>query len=141
MRRLAFPIQARAECPTVFGPASVESFPMTNHTNFLLSSSSINGDGVVNAAGDDLGHIEDLMIDPVTGKVDYAVLSFGGFLGMGDKYFAIPFEQLSVDRENKRMVLNVEKERLKDAPGFDKDDWPDFADSGFRDTLTRFYTA
>ena len=61
MRRLAFPIQARAECPTVFGPASVESFPMTNHTNFLLSSSSINGDGVVNAAGDDLGHIEDLM--------------------------------------------------------------------------------
>ncbi|HAQ34054.1 MAG: photosystem reaction center subunit H [Maricaulis sp.] len=114
---------------------------MTNHTNFLLSSSSISGDSVVNSGGDDLGHVKDLMVDPVTGKVDYAVLSFGGFLGMGDKYFAVPFNQFSVDRENKRMVLNVDKERLKDAPGFDKDDWPDFADPRFRDSVSNFYAA
>lgn len=114
---------------------------MTNHPNFLLSSSSINGDGVVNGSGEDLGHIEDLMIDPVSGKIDYAVLSFGGFLGIGDKLFAVPFDQLSVDRENKRMVLNVDKERLKDAPGFDKDDWPDFADPSFRTHVTDFYYA
>lgn len=112
---------------------------MTNHTNFLLSSSSINGDSVVNQGGEDLGHIEDLMVDPTTGKVDYAVLSFGGFLGIGDKYFAVPFDQLSVDRENKRMVLNVDKEKLKDAPGFDKDDWPDFADQSFRTRVSDFY--
>ncbi|MFC2926354.1 PRC-barrel domain-containing protein, partial [Hyphobacterium vulgare] len=90
---------------------------MTNHSNFLLSSSSISNDGVVNATGDELGQIEDLMIDPVTGRVDYAVLSFGGFLGIGDKYFAVPFDQLAVDRENKRMVLDVDRERLKQAPG------------------------
>lgn len=114
---------------------------MTNHSNFLLSSSSISDDDVVNTDGDDLGHVEDLMIDPVTGKVDYAVLSFGGFLGIGDKYFAVPFDQFSVDRENKRMVLNVDKDRLKDAPGFDKDDWPDFADAGFRTRVSDFYYA
>ena len=114
---------------------------MTNHSNFLLSSSSISHDDVVNAAGDDLGHVEDLMIDPMTGKVDYAVLSFGGFLGIGDKYFAVPFDQFSVDRENKRMVLNVDKDRLKDAPGFDKDNWPDFANESFRTSVSDFYYA
>lgn len=114
---------------------------MTNHPNYLLSSSSITSDNVVNGAGEDLGEIKDLMVDPVTGKVDYAVLSFGGFLGMGDKYFAVPFDQLGVDRDNHRMVLDVDKDRLKDAPGFDKDDWPDFADERFRTTVTEFYSA
>ncbi|NNE41142.1 MAG: PRC-barrel domain-containing protein [Marinicaulis sp.] len=106
---------------------------------YLLSSSSISGDEVVNAEGEDLGHIEDLMIDPETGKIEYAVLSFGGFLGLGDKYFAIPFTRLSTDRDKKRMVLDVEKTRLNDAPGFDKNDWPDFADQSFRKTVDTFY--
>ena len=112
---------------------------MTNTHNHLLSSSSIEGDGVRNAQGEDLGSIKDLMIDPSSGKVEYAVLTFGGFLGMGDKYFAIPFERLSVDRENECMVLDVPKERLKDAPGFDKDNWPDFADQSFRDSVNTYY--
>lgn len=105
----------------------------------LLSSSSINGDDVVNPQGEDLGHVEDLMIDTAQGKVEYAVLSFGGFLGMGDKYFAIPFKQFTVDRDNKKMVLNVDKERLKNAPGFDKDNWPNFADQSFRTTIDTYY--
>ena len=109
--------------------------------NYLLSSSSINGDGVVNPQGEDLGSIKDLMVDPASGQVEYAVVSFGGFLGMGDKYFAVPFKQLKVDREQERMVLNVDKERLKEAPGFDKDDWPDFADQTFRATVDSYYTA
>ncbi len=107
--------------------------------NILLSSSSISGDDVVNEQGEDLGHIEDLMIDPMNGKVEYAVLSFGGFLGLGDKYFAIPFTQLQTDRENKRMVLSVDKDRLAEAPGFNKDDWPDFADPSFRTTIDAYY--
>ncbi|MEE2567221.1 PRC-barrel domain-containing protein [Hyphobacterium marinum] len=107
--------------------------------NNLISSSTIDGDSVVNPQGEDLGHIKDLMLDPADGKIEYAVLDFGGFLGIGDKYFAIPFSNLAVDRENKRMVLNVDKERLKDAPGFDKDTWPDFADPNFRSSVDRYY--
>ncbi len=107
---------------------------------YLLSSSSITEDSVRNAQGEDLGNIKDLMIDPTKGEIVYAILSFGGFLGIGDKYFAIPFKQLKVDRENKCMVLHVAKERLENAPGFDKDNWPDFADTRFLDEINSYYT-
>ncbi len=105
----------------------------------LLSSSSITGDSVKNRAGEDLGNIQELMIDVSSGKIEYAVLSFGGILGLGDKYFAIPFNQLEVDHKNKCMILNADKERLKDAPGFDKDHWPNFADASFRDSINTHY--
>ena len=111
-------------------------------THLVLSASSITGDSVRNPDGDDIGRIEDLMIDTADGKIEYAVLSFGGFLGimgMGDKYFAIPFERFTVDRENQCMVLNVDKERLKAAPGFDKDHWPNFADAAFRTSIRTHY--
>lgn len=108
-------------------------------TTNLMSASTLNGDDVKNPQGEDLGKIEDMMIDLPSGKVEYAVLSFGGFLGMGDKYFAVPFSQLSVDRANKCMILNIDKDRLKDAPGFEKDNWPDFADQSFRTSITNYY--
>lgn len=108
---------------------------------YLLSSKTICGTDVRNAQGEDLGHIEDLMVDPATGDTAYAVLSFGGFLGLGDKLFAVPFDRLNVDREHEKMVLNVEKERLKEAPGFDKNDWPDFSadDSSYRTSVDSYY--
>lgn len=96
-----------------------------------LSTSTLTGDDVVNAEGEDLGTIEDFMIDLQNGRVDYAVLSFGGFLGLGDKLFAIPFELLDVDFENKRVTLDIDREALEDAPGFDKDDWPDTSDEAW----------
>lgn len=96
-----------------------------------LSTSTLTGDDVVNAEGEDLGTIEDFMIDLQNGRVDYAVLSFGGFLGMGDKLFAIPFELIDVDFENERVSLDVDRETLEGAPGFDKDDWPDTSDEGW----------
>ncbi len=87
--------------------------------------------GVFNAKGDKLGKIEDLMIDLKTGRVAYAVLSFGGFLGLGNKFFAIPWEQLCVDNQwnyhdiyKQRIVFNVPREKLEKAPGFDKEKWP-----------------
>lgn len=107
--------------------------------NYLLSASSLTGDTVSTLSGEDLGHIEELMVDPVDGHIEYAVLSFGGFLGMGEKLFAIPFREISIDREKERVVLNLDKDRLKEAPGFDKDDWPDFADDTFRSTIAEYY--
>ena len=105
----------------------------------FLSASTLSGDAIKNPQGDSLGDLKDIMIDTSTGKVAYAVLSFGGVLGMGDKLFAVPWESLAVDGENKCLVLNVSKERLKDAPGFDKDHWPNFADQAFGDQLRGYY--
>ena len=110
-----------------------------NYTHPILSAESIISDSVRNGQNEDLGSIKDIMIDTETGQVAYYVLSFGGFMGMGDKYFAIPAQAMSVDTENECMVLNVSKERLKDAPGFDKNDWPNMADSGFRDQIHGYY--
>ncbi len=90
----------------------------------VLSASSITGDAVRNTQGEDLGKIQDLMIDVSNGNVRFAVLSFGGFMGMGDKLFAVPLEAMTVDLDRHEFILDVPKERLKEAPGFDKDDWP-----------------
>lgn len=110
-----------------------------NYSSPLLSASSLDGDTVKNAQGEDLGNIKDIMIDTETGEVAYYVLSFGGFLGMGDKLFAIPPQSISVDTEEECLVLNVDKERLEDAPGFDKDNWPNMADPSFRDEIYSYY--
>jgi sporulation protein YlmC with PRC-barrel domain len=109
------------------------------NTRNTLSASTLIGDRVVNRKGEDLGKIEDLMIDPEQGRVGYAVLSFGGFLGMGDKLFAVPMQALKLSREDKWFVLDVDKERLKNAPGFDKDRWPDITDRGFGSTVYSYY--
>jgi sporulation protein YlmC with PRC-barrel domain len=90
----------------------------------VLSASTIIGDHVRNPEGEDLGKIEELMIDVKAGRIAYAVLSFGGILGLGDKFFAIPWETLSLRPREKEFVLNIDKEKLKEAPGFDKNDWP-----------------
>lgn len=108
-------------------------------TPSMLSSSSISGDAVVNRMGDSLGKIEDLMIDLSEGQVAYAVLSFGGFLGMGNKLFAIPFDALELDAENRRFILDIPKDRLEAAPGFDKDNWPDFADRRWGSSVYEHY--
>lgn len=105
----------------------------------VLSASTLKGDKVVNHQGEDLGDIEDLMIDLEGGRVAYAVLSFGGFLGMGDKLFAIPWDALTVDTANKRLVLSVDKELLKQAPGFDKNNWPDMTDPAWGAELYTYY--
>jgi len=105
----------------------------------VLSSSTISSDRVNNAAGDDLGKIEDLMIDVNTGRIAYAVLSFGGFLKVGNKLFAIPWQALHLDAANKQFILDVDKSVLEKAPGFDKDNWPDMADPKFGSNVYRHY--
>ena len=90
-----------------------------------LTASSIIGDKVHNGKDESMGEINDIMIDITTGKIDYVIIELGGFLGMGTKYFAIPFGMLQVDPDKKMFVFNQEKEMLENAPGFDLDHWPD----------------
>lgn len=105
----------------------------------LLSYSSLAGNDVVNQENESLGDIKDCMLDTRTGRIDYVVLAFGGFLGMGEKLFAVPWSALHLDRDNKRFVLKVAKDRLKDAPGFDNDDWPNMADPAWSETIHSYY--
>jgi sporulation protein YlmC with PRC-barrel domain len=104
-----------------------------------LSAKSIIGDAVVNPEGENLGNIEELMVDVSTGQVTYAVLSFGGFLGLGDKLFALPWTKLRVNERDKNIVVDLPKQMLEAAPGFDKDNWPDLSDERQRATIDRYY--
>jgi sporulation protein YlmC with PRC-barrel domain len=105
----------------------------------VLSSSTICSDHVKNTAGEDLGKIEDLMVDLDSGRIAYAVVSFGGFLKMGNKLFAVPWQALQVDTANKQFILNVDKRVLENAPGFDKDNWPNMADPTFGAAIYKHY--
>jgi sporulation protein YlmC with PRC-barrel domain len=105
----------------------------------VLSASTITGDEVRNPEGDDLGKIEEVMLDMGSGRISYAVLSFGGVMGLGDKLFAIPWSALELDPDNKCFVLDVEKEKLENAPGFDKDNWPSFADNAWATQIHSYY--
>jgi sporulation protein YlmC with PRC-barrel domain len=107
----------------------------------VLAADTLTGDKVVNLQNEDLGKIEHLMIDLATGRIAYAVLSFGGFLGMGDKLFAIPWSALTVDTLEKRFILQVDKELLKGAPGFDKEQWPNMADRAWGTQVFKYYGA
>ena len=105
----------------------------------LMGAETLIGDSVVNGAEENLGDIKEIMLDMNTGQVAYAVLAFGGFLGMGEKLFAVPWQALHLDTANHRFVLNVEKERLKTAPGFNKDSWPDMSDITWANQVHTFY--
>jgi len=105
----------------------------------VLSASTLIGDAVHNNAGENLGKVEELMLDLEKGRIAYAVLSFGGFLGMGNKLFAIPWDAFSLDTDEHAFMLNVPKDRLENAPGFDKDNWPDFADRTWGQTIHSYY--
>lgn len=106
---------------------------------YIMASSSLEGNKVVNLEGEDLGKIADIMIDVPKGRVAYAVLSFGGFLGMGDKLFAVPWNVLTLDVEDKCFVLGVDKEVLENAPGFDKNNWPTMADQSWATKVHTHY--
>ena len=105
----------------------------------IVAKKSILGAKVVNAEREDLGTIEDIVIDARNSRVAYVILSFGGFLGMGDKHFAIPWEALSFDLSEKIAVLGIDKERLRRAPGFDRNNWPDMANPVWGAQIYRHY--
>ena len=105
----------------------------------VLSASSLEGDDIVNLQGENLGDVKEIMIDTSTGGVAYVVLSAGGVLGLGDRLFAIPWKALSLDTENKCLVLDADAERIKNAPGFDKENWPNMADPSWVESVHSYY--
>jgi sporulation protein YlmC with PRC-barrel domain len=105
----------------------------------VMGASTLIGDKVVNRQGENLGKVEEFMVDMDSGCIRYGVLSFGGFLGLGDKLFAIPFESLQLDTENECFILDVDKERLEKAPGFDKNNWPKMAQHEWGAEIHRYY--
>ena len=107
----------------------------------VMAADTLTGDDVRNAADEKLGEITDIMIDVPTGRVAYAVMSVGGVLGMGNKLFAIPWSAMQLDPQNKCFRLNVDKARVEEAPGFDKDRWPTMADQRWAEDVHAFYGA
>ena len=105
----------------------------------VMGATTLIGNDVYNHKDQDVGDIKEIMLDVRSGSVNYAVLSFGGFLSIGEKLFAVPWSALTLDTKEKRFVLNVEKDRLKDAPGFDKDSWPNMADQSWARGIHSFY--
>jgi sporulation protein YlmC with PRC-barrel domain len=108
-------------------------------SNAPVKASSIIGTNVVNPKNDNLGDIKEVVIDPSTGKVAYAVVSFGGFLGMGEKLFAIPFSAFVYNGPKNSYVLDVAKERLQAAPGFDSSHWPSMSDEKWNRDVYKYY--
>jgi sporulation protein YlmC with PRC-barrel domain len=90
-----------------------------------LTASSILGDKIYNSGGEHLGEIKDIMLNLDDGSVAYIVVEVGGFLGMGQKLFSVPFKELHLDAEKQTFILNRSKESLENEPGFDKDHWPE----------------
>lgn len=105
----------------------------------FMGADTLIGNEVRNHLDEDLGEIKEIMLDIVNGEISYAVLSFGGILGMGEKLFAIPWKALILDTENKCFVLNIDKKRLESAPGFDKENWPDMADKTWENDIHSYY--
>jgi sporulation protein YlmC with PRC-barrel domain len=97
------------------------------------------GADVHNKADEELGEISDLVFDTRSGKIHYAVLSFGGVMGIGDKLFAVPMESLASKHDDNKFVMDASKDQLKNAPGFNKDAWPDFASADFRKGVDDYY--
>ncbi len=107
----------------------------------LMTADTLIGNQVVNHQGDALGEIEDIMLDVPNGRVAYAVMVAGGFLGMGEKMFALPWSALTLDTTRKCFVLDADKQRIQNAPGFDRDHWPSQADRQWQAELHEYYHA
>ncbi|CAB3761465.1 PRC-barrel domain-containing protein [Paraburkholderia solisilvae] len=105
----------------------------------VMAASTLDGDRVMSSDGHDIGKLKDIMLDVRSGRIAYAVLSSGGFLGIGDKLLAIPWSALTLDAANQCFVLSLTAERVKNAPGFDKNHWPSMADVTWATSIHQYY--
>jgi hypothetical protein len=108
----------------------------TDETNRLIASDKVEGTAVYNRAGERLGEVYNFMVDKYLGRVAYAVMSFGGFLGIGEKYHPLPWRVLTYDTGLGGYVVDLDEETLRGAPSFDRDEVPEW---GSRDWGTRVH--
>jgi sporulation protein YlmC with PRC-barrel domain len=105
----------------------------------VMAASTLDSTTVITSDGEDVGKIKDIMLDVRSGRVAYAVLSSGGFLGMGDTLRAIPWSALTLDTDQKVFRVDITAERIKSEPGFDKDHWPSMADVSWGTSMHQYY--
>ena len=111
----------------------------TGNTVQEMRASDLIGKNVTNRNGEGLGEIKDLVVDTTNGRVQYAVIAMGGFLGLGDKLYAYPLERFERTTERGKLVLNVDKAKMKSAPGFEDKSWPNFGTATYRGEVDKFY--
>jgi sporulation protein YlmC with PRC-barrel domain len=105
----------------------------------VLSMTALTGHRVRNTAGEDLGKLEELVLDEESGRLLYGVLHTGGFLGLGNRLISIPWKRLTIQPDHKGFILNIDKETLEHAPSFEKEYWPDMSLSEWRDTVETYF--
>lgn len=110
------------------------------HSNQVVKAKDeVIGVEVKDASREDLGKIEEIVLDKKSGETRYVVLSFGGILGLGDKLFALPWHTLSYSAPEKCFILNTPREKLDKAPGFEKENWPNMADLSWAESIESHY--
>lgn len=112
---------------------TTQSMLQTNRAGVII------GKDVRNMQNEDLGKITDIVFDRNTNRIAYVILETGGLLGMGEKLHAVPFKALKLSTTGDHLVLNIDKERLKNAPAFEKNRWPDFTDRRWSTDVYRYY--
>ncbi len=110
-----------------------------DETGGLIASNKVEGTAVYNPAGEHLGKIHNFMVDKRSGKVSYAVMSFGGFLGIGDSYYPLPWEQLAYDTDKGGYVVNISRDRLDGAPSYAASAEPNWNDPGYGRRVDEYY--
>ncbi len=112
---------------------------MKQTSDQVVKSADVIGKKVISTNDEPLGKIEEIVLDKLNGDVRYAVLSFGGFMGLNTDYYAIPWESLSYCSEKEAFELGIDKDKLTSAKGFNKDNWPNFAEEYTR-SIDDFYS-
>lgn len=112
---------------------------VTNWTHRAIASGAIKGERVHNYAGEDLGKVDEIILDLDTGRIVYVIISLGGFLGIGDRLFAVPWELFSIRAGEPQLFLDIDKQMLLDAPGFERTKWPDMADAEWSAAIHAHY--
>lgn len=108
-------------------------------THSLIGADKVEGTAVYNTAGERLGDVHDVMIDKVSGRVAYAILSFGGFLGIGEKYHPLPWNALKYDTEQGGYVVSLSKDQLEGGPAYDDTDEPEWGDRTYEKKVHDYY--
>lgn len=105
----------------------------------VMAAATLDSDAILSTEGEEVGKVKEIMLDVQSGRIAYVVMSSGGFLGIGDKLLAIPWSALTLDTDRKCFLVSMSTERIKNAPGFDKQHWPAMADPTWATSVHQYY--